>query len=111
MDGSACPPWSIQSGRVVLHVHLTPKGGRDALEGVATLADGASVLKMKVRSPPEDGKANAAAIACLAKALGLAKSAIELTAGAKSRHKTFKISGDGDAIVAILEKLSAVEPT
>ena len=40
---------------------------------------------------PEDGKANAAVIKLLAKALGVAKSRLVLVRGATSRDKLFRI--------------------
>ena len=50
-------------------------------------------LKIAVTSPPVDGEANAAVIELLAKALGIAKGAIEVVAGASSRRKTVRITG------------------
>ena len=45
---------------VVVTVRLTPKGGRDAIDGIETLADGRAVLKVRVRAAPSEGEANAA---------------------------------------------------
>jgi uncharacterized protein YggU (UPF0235/DUF167 family) len=42
-----------------LAVRLTPRGGRDAVEGWATGADGRSFLKARVAAPPVEGEANA----------------------------------------------------
>ena len=56
MSGEA-RPWTAREKGVVLQVRLTPKSSRDALEGVEVLADGACVLKARVRAVPEDGKA------------------------------------------------------
>ena len=41
-------------------VRLTPKGGRDAVDGIERMADGRSVLKVRVRAAPSEGEANAA---------------------------------------------------
>ena len=59
-------------------VRLTPKAGRDALEGVAQLADGRSVLQARVRAAPHEGEANAALIKLLAKALGVPAREVQL---------------------------------
>ena len=65
----------------VLAVRLTPRGGRDAVEGWATDADGRPYLKVRVASPPVDGAANAALLALLAKTLKIPRSAVRLAAG------------------------------
>ena len=45
-------PWSAIAGGIALAVRLTPKGGRDAIDGIESLADGRSVLKARVAAPP-----------------------------------------------------------
>jgi len=88
---------------LVFHVRLTPKGGRDAVEGWATAADGTAHLKARVRAVPEDGKANAALVALLAKELGLAKSALTIVSGEKARLKTVSVAGDTSALATRLK--------
>ncbi|MCK7489744.1 MAG: DUF167 domain-containing protein [Anaerotruncus sp.] len=48
-------------------------------------------LKIKVTAPPVEGAANEACIKLLAKELGLKKSQMEISSGAKSRKKTVMI--------------------
>ena len=91
---------------VTLHVRVTPNAGRDALEGVLTRDDGTVVLAVRVKAVPEDGKANAAVIALLAKALGVSKSSIDVTAGHTARQKTLVIAGDTARLAAALDGLS-----
>jgi uncharacterized protein (TIGR00251 family) len=50
-------------------------------------------IKIAVTAPPVDGEANAAVIELVAKSLGVAKSAVEVVAGASSRRKTLRIAG------------------
>jgi uncharacterized protein YggU (UPF0235/DUF167 family) len=88
---------------VVFHARLTPKGGHDAVEGWAVAADGKWHLKARVRAAPEEGKANAALVALFAKELGVAKSALAITAGGKARLKTIAVTGDTSALAARLE--------
>jgi uncharacterized protein YggU (UPF0235/DUF167 family) len=83
---------------MTLQVRLTPRGGRDALDGVAALSDGRAVLKARVRAVPEDGAANTALLGLLAGELGTARSAATLIAGHTARLKTIRISGDGPAL-------------
>ncbi len=96
--------WVVEPTGVALWLRLTPKGGRDALEGVETLADGRSVLKARVRAAPEDGRANAALVELVAKALETPKSAVSLVAGHTSRVKKLFVAGDP---VRIREALAA----
>ena len=87
-------PYQIRSDGLLLHVRLTPKGGRDAVDGLAVLSDGQRVLKVRVRALPEDGAANAGLVAVMAKFLHIPKSKIRLESGATSRHKTLLIDMD-----------------
>jgi uncharacterized protein YggU (UPF0235/DUF167 family) len=84
-------------------VRLTPRAGREALEGVTRLDDGTEALKAAVRAAPEDGAANAALIRLVAKSAGIAPSRVRLERGATSRRKTLLIEG-GD--LAMAERLS-----
>ena len=86
-------------------LRLTPKGGRDAVEGWAQGADGAFHLKARVAATPESGKANAALIALLAKAMRIAKSRIAIVSGETARLKTIEITGDGAALATVLKAL------
>ena len=76
-----------------------------ALPIFETRDDGATVLRMRVKAVPDKGKANAAVLVLLAKALGVPKSAITLVAGDTARQKTLHIAGDSDALAAALAKL------
>lgn len=100
------PPWSPASGGVIVTVRLTPKGGRDAIDGIETLADGRAVLKVRVRAAPSDGEANAALGRVLAKALGVPPSSVDIVGGATSRIKRIKIAGDAAALGLALEKIA-----
>ncbi len=50
------------------------------------------VLKVKVRAPPEGGRANEELIEVLAKHFGVKKSAVKILKGLKSREKLIDIS-------------------
>jgi uncharacterized protein len=50
-------------------------------------------LKVAVTAPPVDGEANAAVIELIARALGVARGAVEVIAGAASRRKTVRVRG------------------
>jgi uncharacterized protein len=95
------------TGGVALAVRLTPKGGRDAIDGIAQLADGRSVLKVRVRAAPREGEANAALVRLIAKAAGVPPRDVALTAGATARIKQLAVAGDPPSLIAALEKTSA----
>ena len=95
-------PWTVAGDHLRLSVRLTPRGGRDAIDGIETLADGRSVLKLRVRAAPSDGEANAALVALLARELGLPRSGVKLSAGATARLKTVALTGDPQALAARL---------
>jgi len=100
-------PWSASLGGVTLTVRLTPKGGRDAIDGIETMSDNRAVLKIRVRAAPSEGEANAALIKLIAKAVGVPPRDVSLVAGATACIKRLVISGDGPSLVAALEKVVA----
>lgn len=67
-------------------VRVTPRASRNAV----TLDDEGR-LRVAVTTVPEDGKANAAVVKLLAKAMGIAKSRLVLIRGATSRDKVFRV--------------------
>ncbi|MDR3448681.1 MAG: DUF167 family protein [Alphaproteobacteria bacterium] len=97
-------PWRATLDGIVVACRLTPKGGRDAIDGAATLSDGTRVLLARVRAAPEDGKANDALLRLIADKAGVSPSRARLVAGVKSRLKQVAISGDPAALIAKLEK-------
>lgn len=96
--------WSVTPDGLAIVVRLTPRGGRDGLDGVETLADGRDVLKARVRAAPREGEANAALIVLLAKEFEVSRSQVALTAGASARLKRIVVHGDGAALAARLQK-------
>jgi len=92
-------------GGIALAMRLTPKGGRDVIDGVETLADGRAVLKARVRAAPSEGAANEALIRLIAKTLGVPPRDVTLAAGATSRIKRLSIAGEPAALIAKLEEI------
>jgi len=81
---------------------VTPRGGRDDIDGIETLANGRSVVKVRVRAIAEGGEANRAVTELLAASLGVPKKNVRLLSGATSRMKQVAVDGDpaklGDAL-------------
>lgn len=71
-----------------LELKTIPNATRDQLVG--WLGD---VLKVKVRAPALEGRANDALLDFLAKQLGLPRRAVTLVRGDKSRHKVVRLDG------------------
>jgi len=68
-------------------IHVNPHASRAEVAGIVE-----GMLKVKVTAPPVEGAANDACILLLSKKLGLRKSQIKITAGAKGRKKTILVS-------------------
>jgi uncharacterized protein len=100
-------PWAAVPGGLALAVKLTPKGGRDAIDGIEQLADGRRVLKARVRAAPSEGEANDALCRLIAKSVGVPPRDVALSAGATARIKRLTVSGDGPTLAAALEKIVA----
>ncbi|GLK74287.1 DUF167 family protein [Ancylobacter dichloromethanicus] len=100
------PPWTLAADSVTVTVRATPRGGRDAIEGIVALGDGRRALKARVSAAAEDGKANAALARLLAKAAGIAPSRVALVSGATGRTKSFRLEGDPQDIAARLATLA-----
>ena len=66
----------------------------------------AAVLRVRVSAVPDKGKANAAVVALIAKALGVPKSAVSVTSGETGRLKTLAVAGDGAAMAALIDSLA-----
>jgi uncharacterized protein len=88
---------------LLVTIRLTPKGGRDAIDGIVELADGTAVLKARVHAAAHEGAANAALVRLLAKALGIAAGDVSLVGGATGRIKQIRIEGPGSVLATALK--------
>jgi uncharacterized protein YggU (UPF0235/DUF167 family) len=98
-------PWAACADGLVVTVRLTPRGGRDLVEGVETRADGRCVLKARVRAAATEGEANDALARLIARSAGVAPSAVRLIGGATSRIKRLHIGGDPGALAVALTRV------
>lgn len=74
----------------ILHVHVVPNAKIDSVAGKH-----GGAIKIKLRAPAVEGKANAALIRFLAEQLQLPRHAIVLERGHRSRDKVIGIHGPG----------------
>lgn len=72
-------------------VHVTPKAAANKIM-LRKNANNQNEVRVYVTTPPEDGKANKAVIALLAKSLGVSKASINIVRGQSSRTKVIFIS-------------------
>ncbi len=78
---------SLPDDRVSLSLYVQPRSSRNEFAGL----HGES-LKLRLTTPPVDGKANKAVIAFLAKRLKIPKSAVQIAGGTHSRSKRIILS-------------------
>jgi uncharacterized protein (TIGR00251 family) len=97
--------WRQLPDGLEIAVRVTPKGGRDAVEGVVLDSAGTPWLAVRVSTPPDQGKANQAVIKILAGQFNVRSSQLALVNGASARLKRLRISGTPDALVALAMKI------
>jgi uncharacterized protein len=102
-------PWRYSTGGISVALRVTPRGGRDDIDGVETLANGRMVVKVRVRAIAEGGEANRAVTELLAQALGVPKGRVRVLSGTTSRLKQIAVDGDPAKLGEILRKLTAVK--
>jgi uncharacterized protein (TIGR00251 family) len=102
-------PWRYSTEGISVALRVTPRGGRDDIDGIETLANGRSVVKVRVRAIAEGGEANRAVTELLAKALGVPKRCVRVLSGTTSRQKQVAVDGDPTKLGDILRKLTAAK--
>jgi uncharacterized protein (TIGR00251 family) len=102
-------PWRYSTQGISVALRVTPRGGRDDIDGVETLANGRAVVKVRVRAIADGGEANRAVTELLAKALGVPKAKVRILSGTTSRLKQIAIEGDPAKLGETLRKLTAAK--
>ena len=75
---------------LLLSCHLQPKASKDEVAGCH-----GDRLKIRIKAPPIDGKANTALIKFLAKACGVTKASVSIESGESSSQKLVCIKQPG----------------
>ncbi len=73
---------------LIIHIKVEPRSSRSGITGF--YGEG---LKVKLASPPVEGKANKELIEVLAKKFGIRKKDVEIIKGEKSKNKIVKLYG------------------
>jgi uncharacterized protein (TIGR00251 family) len=102
-------PWRFSTQGISVALRITPRGGRDDIDGVETLANGRTVVKMRVRAIADGGEANRAVTEFLARALRVPKTSVRILSGATSRLKQVAVDGDPELLGEALRALTAAK--
>lgn len=77
-----------REGGTLVRVKVVPRSSKTGLQGVE-----GDYLKVRLKSPPVEGKANRELMETLAKALGIPKGKVEIVKGHKARTKEVFLTG------------------
>lgn len=103
-------PFKPHPKGITAAIRLTPGARVSGLTGLMKDAEGRTMLKISVSAPPEDGKANKALIAFLAKEWSIPKTDLSILSGETHRQKTLLVTGNTDTLLtrvnAWLERLA-----
>ena len=83
-------------------IRLSPQAKSDRLRGIAATAEGGRAIKVSVTAPAQDGRANEALLRLLSETWRLRRGDLTLAAGAGSRSKIVRVSGDPHQLFAKL---------
>ena len=100
-------PWRYSTQGISLALRVTPRGGRDDIDGLETLANGRSVVKVRVRAIADGGEANRAVTELLARALAVPRASVRILSGTTSRLKQIAVDGDPAKLGEALRVLTA----
>jgi uncharacterized protein (TIGR00251 family) len=102
-------PWRYSADGISVGLRVTPRGGRDDIDGLETLANGRTVIKVRVRAIADGGEANRAVTELMAKVLGVPKARVRILSGTTSRIKQIAVDGDPAKLGEALRGLTAAK--
>jgi uncharacterized protein (TIGR00251 family) len=102
-------PWRYSAQGISVALRVTPRGGRDEIDGVEMLANGRPVVKVRVRAIAEGGEANRAVTELLAKTLGVPRGNVRILSGVTSRLKQVAVDGDPEKLGETLRALTTAK--
>jgi len=79
---------SLPEKNAILDIVVTPKSSKSTI-----FLDDNGLIRVKLNSPPIDGKANEECIKLFSKTLGLSKQAISIIKGERGRNKRIYVTG------------------
>lgn len=84
----SAPFLSENSGRLIVELHVVPGSKKTQVSGLHD-----NRLKIKISSPPVEGKANAEIIEFFARLFDIPKRQVEIVRGELGRSKTIALTG------------------
>ncbi|MEW6715269.1 MAG: DUF167 domain-containing protein [Nitrospirota bacterium] len=81
-------PKSKSKDTLILKIKVEPRSSRSGIVGQF-----GDAIKVKLNSPPVDGKANTELIELLAKKYGISKKDVEIISGFNSKNKLVRLKG------------------
>jgi uncharacterized protein (TIGR00251 family) len=91
--------YQVSRGGVTIHIHAQPGARRTEVVGLH-----GDCVKVRLASPPVDGKANACLIEFRARRLRVKQNQVTITRGLSSRRKTVLVAVAGLLPAALLEQ-------
>jgi uncharacterized protein (TIGR00251 family) len=73
---------------IIFHIHVIPRSAKCGIAGIQ-----GDALKIKITTPPVEGRANLECIRFLSDTLSVKKNQITIVSGHKSKKKTVAIEG------------------
>jgi uncharacterized protein (TIGR00251 family) len=98
----AALPFAQFADGLLVRLRVTPRARHTGVGGVVAEAGGDVRLKVSVSAPPENGRANAAVLALLAKEWRLPRSSLSIRAGDADRRKIVAVAGVPNELMAAL---------
>jgi uncharacterized protein (TIGR00251 family) len=87
--------YTEKDGALTFKVQVVPRASRSGIVGEHNGA-----LRVRLAAPPVDGAANEELIRVLARSFGLARNAVEISAGHSSKIKTVRLTGAESSTLA-----------
>jgi uncharacterized protein (TIGR00251 family) len=76
---------------MIIELKVIPKSKLEQVDSVARKDQNTLVMKIRVKAPPEDGKANKAVIELISEYFAVKRDAVRILSGLTSRNKKVEI--------------------
>lgn len=87
-------PFKKSKRGITINVKVEPRSPKSEITGVL-----GNALKVRLKSPPVDGRANEELVFLLSKEFGVGKTSVRILKGHKSKNKVVEIEGGERALV------------